>query len=219
MPAAAAAPGPTDALCLSPIMTAASGTPGSSPRESPSRTPHWHAIARRVPGTGGDRHAACNRACRGDRLDPDRGVVQRAAPVRRHADRPPQPCSRSRRGRRRARRTGGTGRSRRTRHATTKRSPRTSTRRTAISSSLPACMPTRLATPTSQNTTTRTAPSGRRLQPAPALLTDGVHQSGVRPFTPHQSMETPLGARSRLRTPSSWRSELRRRAVALRACA
>ena len=74
--------------------------------------------ARRIPGTGGDRRAPCRRAaCRGDRLGPDRGVVRRATPVRRHSDRPAQPCGRGRRGRRRARRTGGTGRGRRTRHA------------------------------------------------------------------------------------------------------
>ena len=36
MPAAAAAPGRTEASCLSPSRTAASGTPGSSPRESSS---------------------------------------------------------------------------------------------------------------------------------------------------------------------------------------
>src|SRR5437764_3019424 len=70
--------------------------------------------ARRIPGASGDRRAPCRRAaCHRDRLGPDRGVVRRATPVRRHSDRPAQPCGRSRRGRRRARRTGGTGRGRR----------------------------------------------------------------------------------------------------------
>ena len=119
--------------------------------------------ARRVPGASGDRRAPCRRAaCRGDRLGPDRGVVRRAAPVRRHADRPAQPCGRGRRGRRRARRAGGTGRGRRTTSRGAKRSPRTSTRRTAISSSRPASTPTRLAThPTSPNATTRRARPAR----------------------------------------------------------
>src|SRR5437868_2116742 len=65
-----------------------------------------------------DRRAPCPRAARqGNRLGPDRGVVRRAPPVRRHSDRPAQPCGRARRGRRRTGRTGSTGRRRRTRPA------------------------------------------------------------------------------------------------------
>ena len=98
------------------------------------------------------------RACRGDRLGPDRGVVRRAAPVRRHADRPAQPRGRGRRGRRRARRAGGAGRGRRATSRGARRSPRTSTRRTATSSSRPASTPTPPAThPTSPSATTRRA--------------------------------------------------------------
>ena len=115
--------------------------------------------ARRVPGAGGDRRAPRRRAeRRGDRLDPDRGVVRRAAPLRRHADRPAQPRRRGRGGRRRAGRAGGAGRGRRRRPAARARSPPTSTRRTATSSWPPASTPTPPATPpTSPSATTRRA--------------------------------------------------------------
>ena len=46
---------PDEASCLSPIRTAASGTPGSSPRESTSSRGAGPRPARRIPGASGDR--------------------------------------------------------------------------------------------------------------------------------------------------------------------
>ena len=118
--------------------------------------------ARRVPGAGGDRRAPRRRAaCGGDRLGPDRGVVRRAAPVRRHPDRAAQPRSPS------ARPTvpppgwrhwpTWTSRSRGGRW-----SRPTSTRGTAISSWPPASTPTQLAThPTSRQRDHQTRQAAR----------------------------------------------------------
>ncbi len=78
---------------------------GNRHRASRART----RPARRVPDASGDRRAPrrCD-ACRGHRLGPDRGVVRRAAAVRRHSDRPAQPCRRRRRSGGRSRGIGGT---------------------------------------------------------------------------------------------------------------
>ena len=92
------------------------GRVGHRPHRRGNRHPASRARARptrRIPGASGDRLAPRRRAAgRGHRLGPDRGVVRRAAPVRRHSDRPAQPCRRRRRSGRRSRGTGSAGRGR-----------------------------------------------------------------------------------------------------------
>src|SRR3984893_2785459 len=159
MPAAAAAPDQTEASCLSPIRTAASGTPDSSPRESTSHKLRSRAIS----------SANTRRKRRSPRSMPMRRVSRRptgsrswrgttsysGSPTLRSSgstvwSQSARPTARPQDWRHLSRSTN-TSRG-------AKRSPRTSTRGTAISNSPPAFMPTQLAThPTSQNATIRRA--------------------------------------------------------------
>ncbi len=127
---------------------------GNRHRASSART----RPARRVPDASRDRRPPrrCD-ACRGDRLGPDRGVVRRAAGVRRYSNRPAQPCRRRRRSGRRSRGLAALGQV--DEHIRGEmRSPHISTRRTETSNSLPASMPTQPTThPTWLSATTRCA--------------------------------------------------------------
>src|SRR5438105_2193005 len=159
MPAAAAAPDRTEASCLSPSRTAASGTQGSSPRELTSHTLRSRAIS----------SANTRRKRRSPRAMPTRRVSTRPTGSRSWSG------TTSYSGSPTLRSSGSTVRSQSARPTArpqgwphwprstntsrgAKRSPRTSTKGTAISNSLPASMRTRLATPpTSQNATIRRA--------------------------------------------------------------
>src|SRR2546426_5781980 len=159
MPAAAAAPDRTEASCLSPIRTAASGTQGSSPRESTSHKLRSRAIS----------SANTRRKRRSPRSMPTRRVSRRPTGSRSWSGTTSysgSPTLRSSGSTVRSQSARPTARPQDWRHwprstntsRGAKRSPRTSTKRTAISNSLPAFMPTQLAThPTSQNATIRRA--------------------------------------------------------------
>src|SRR6478672_5506031 len=159
MPAAAAAPDPTEASCRSPIRTAANGTPGSSPRESTSHTQRSRAIS----------SANIRRKRRSPRSMLTRRVSRRPTGSRSWSGTTSSSDSPT------LRSSGSTARSQSARPTARRRdwwhwprststsrgakpSPRTSTRRTATSNSQPASMPTPRAThPTSQNAITRRA--------------------------------------------------------------
>src|SRR2546421_7873470 len=159
MPAAAAAPDRTEASCLSPIRTAASGTRGSSPRESTSHKLPSRAIS----------SASTKRKRRSPRSMPTRRVSTRPTGSRSWSGTTSYSSSPT------LRSSGSTVRSQSARPTArpqgwphwprstntsrgAKRSPRTSTKRTAISNSLPAFMQTQLAAhPTALNATIRRA--------------------------------------------------------------
>src|SRR2546430_1637174 len=159
MPAAAAAPDRMEASCLSPIRTAASGTPGSSPRESTSHKLRSRAIS----------SANTRRKRRSPRSMPTRRVSRRPTGSRSWSG------TTSSSGSPTLRSSGSTVRSQSARPTArpqgwphwpkstntsrgAKPSPRTSTKRTATSNSLSAFMPTQLAAhPTVQNATIRRA--------------------------------------------------------------
>src|SRR5256886_13003448 len=159
MPAAAAAPDRMEASCLSPIRTAASGTPGSSPRESTSHKLRSRAIS----------SANTRRKRRSPRSMPTRRVSRRPTGSRSWSGTTSSsgsPTLRSSGSTVRSQSARPTARPQDWRHwprstntsRGAKPSPRTSTKRTATSNSLSAFMPTQLAAhPTVQNATIRRA--------------------------------------------------------------